>query len=69
MKKPLTVNPHRSPVTSSLVSIADEALPRILGSKTVVAKVKEEMKLHHRWRANFYISWNKMPILLTKRYQ
>ncbi len=49
---------------SGLLSFAEEALPRILGSRSLNTKVKEELKHHHRWLAIVYTFSKRFPRML-----
>jgi hypothetical protein len=44
--------------------MAEEALPRILGSKSLSTKVKEEMKHHHRWIGIVFFYCKRFPRML-----
>ena len=48
-----------------LMSIAEEALPKILGnSKSLTTKVQEEMKRHHKWLGVMFFYCKRFPRML-----
>jgi hypothetical protein len=47
-----------------LLDIAEEALPRILGSKSLSSRVKEEIKHHHRWIGIVFFYCKHFPRML-----
>ena len=56
-----SVKKHKA---TGILSFAEEALPRILGSRSLNTKVKEEMKHHHRWLAIVYTFSKRFPRML-----
>ena len=51
--------------SGGLMSIAEEALPKILGSsKSLSTKVQEEMKRHHRWLGVMFFYCKRFPRML-----
>jgi hypothetical protein len=55
---------HLPPKSKTMVDMAEEALPRILSTKSVTTKIKEEMKFHHRWLGIIYLHNNRFPRML-----
>ena len=49
---------------SSMLAVAEDALPRILSGKSLSTKVKEEMKRHHRWLAIIFLYSKRFPRML-----
>ena len=49
---------------ASIMQLAEESLPQILGSKSLTTKVKNEMKRHHRWLGVIFHYSPKLPRLL-----
>jgi hypothetical protein len=47
-----------------MISFAEEALPRILGSRALTTKVIEELKRHHRWLGIFFLYSKRLPRML-----
>ena len=46
------------------LKIAEEALPQVLSSRTMLSKYRGELKRHHRWAAVFFHFTTKFPRLL-----
>jgi hypothetical protein len=49
---------------NNVLQLAEESLPQILGSKSFVAKMKVELKRHHRWFGVIYHYSHKLSRLL-----
>jgi hypothetical protein len=54
----------RTDANNQVLQLAEESLPQILGSKSFVAKMKVELKRHHRWFGVVYHYSNKLSRLL-----
>jgi hypothetical protein len=54
----------RKDASNNVLQLAEESLPQILGSKSFVAKMKVELKRHHRWLGVVYHYSNKLSRLL-----
>jgi hypothetical protein len=59
----LAARPGTSP-TSAMLELAEESLPDILGSKSVITTIKNEVKRHHRWIAVVFFYSDKFPRVL-----